>query len=159
MKALGIGGAASSMGVSTVGAESHGVQKSGRTEGDLGTYDVSKTWVDLGSHVHGVLHEPSRPNSNKDHIAWVFTHPDSDFTDGWRNEITERYGYRSLGIDTSADIRGMFHTHNLLPELASGVSYLRDHSDINYVIIGGHSGGCHLSAMYQNVAENGIEVG
>lgn len=154
MKASGVLGiaAASQAGIGAVAAD-----ENNPSDDSSGDYNVSRTFVDFGSDVHGLLHEPTE-ESDRSHVAFVFIHPDSDYTTDWKNEIS-RWGYRSLGMDSSPDKKGGYHLHDLLPELGAGVSYLRDHSKVDQVIIGGHSGGAHFSALYQNVAENGVEIG
>lgn len=162
-KFMGLVGAGAAIGMirsgSTAAAARHKESFSDEEgEGELGSFSVQHTSYQLDSHIYGGLTEPE-VDTDRSHIGFVFIHPEHDFTRGWRNQVAERHGYHALGVNAHSRIRGMFTVSELLPDLGMAVRFLRDMDEIEHVILGGHSGGAHLSSLYQNVAENGVETG
>lgn len=109
-------------------------------------------YVRLGSNNdEGLLYEPVTPGSNA-RIALLFVHPNGNvFNVPVGPEMSSR-GYRVLmvnhhGQDDDAD--------RFAPGISRGVAYLRTLPGVRRVVIVGHSGGGHLIAWYQNVAEHG----
>jgi len=145
-------------------------QGTGRTKGQR-----EPMFVPLDFNVPSALYDPvprgnstgaGKKSGRKKSIAFVIIHPTTSlltlartgFTDVVVAEELADRGYRALVADTEVT-EGGYHVHNLLPNVGDAVGYLRDHSDVDTVILVGYSRGAHLMAFYQNVAENGIEVG
>lgn len=119
--------------------------------------DVSLTFVHLDDHVPALLHEPTE-ETDRAQTAFVLMHPDSDFLDHSAGMDLAKRGYRVLLANSHSDVKGGYHLHDLLPDLGRAVHHLQRLSEVENVVIAGHSGGAHLSAFYQNVAENGVSV-
>lgn len=152
MKTTGVLGVAA--GLSQVGIGSVAADHSG-------TYDVDLSFVRLDSHVFGGYHEPET-ETERSNIAFVDMHPSVDTTQPWRAQMADLYGYRYLGLDSHFTRRhsGQLvndHIHRLMPDVARGVEFLREDDNVDTVILVGHSGGGQVMALYQNIAENGVE--
>lgn len=121
---------------------------------DDNKYEIESMFIPFERDVPSVLYEPVN-STERDHIAFVFMHPDADFlSHPGAKGLTER-GYRAMGVNNHSSHKGSYHLHDLLPDLGMAVKYLREQPTIETVVLAGHSGGTHLSSFYQNVAENG----
>lgn len=137
-------------------AERHGAQamaaapvtrdKAGHGDG------YSTTYVALGSRdSEALLYEPAAPAA-KSRIALVYSHPNGNTFGEAIGAQMARRGYRMImvnyhGVDESDDAYA--------PGISQAIAYLRSLPGVARVVIVGHSGGGHLTAFYQNVAENG----
>jgi pimeloyl-ACP methyl ester carboxylesterase len=116
--------------------------------------EVDTTFVSFDREIPGVVYEPV-VESEQDHIAFVFMHPDADYLAHPGGEALAKRGFRALGVNNHSARKGSYHLHDLLPDLARAVRFLREKPKVETIILVGHSGGAHLSSFYQNVAENG----
>ncbi|RYY26900.1 MAG: hypothetical protein EOP62_09075 [Sphingomonadales bacterium] len=110
------------------------------------------SYVPLASRdSEALLYEPVEPNP-KTRIALVYSHPNGNtFTEPLGPQMSAR-GYRVLMVN--------FHGTNeaddaYAPGISLAIGYLRKLPGVDRVIIVGHSGGGHLAAFYQSVAERG----
>jgi pimeloyl-ACP methyl ester carboxylesterase len=121
------------------------------TPADPGSDKYTTTYVRLGPNTEGLLLQPVNPGPNSN-IAMVFSHPNSDnFGErpGW---YMVRRGYPVMLVN----YRGNTTADDLyLPSISLGISYMKHAPGIRKVVLLAHSGGTHLGALYQNVAENG----
>lgn len=126
--------------------------------------EIEVNYVPLNFRTPGVLYEPVR-GGKKSRVGFVVIHqsfsvltaetiPFTDVTIG--TEFAKR-GYRALVADTEARA-GSYHVHDLLPDVGAAVTHLRDHSEVDTVIVVGYSRGASLMSFYQNFAENGPGV-
>ena len=121
----------------------------------VGDPTIKVTYVRLAGDGEGFLLEPPTPGPNA-HVAMVFSHPNRDnFGErpGWY--MAER-GYRVMLVN----YRGEDGVDDPPPEhyltsISAGIDYLKGLDGVDTVVLLSHSGGGHLGALYQNVAENG----
>ena len=117
------------------------------------------TMIDFGDDgVVGGLHRPAKVNP-RSRIAVYVMHAESDYLSfSACTELPER-GFTVFCANNAADKTGPMsdiYFEDELTQTGQGVSYLRNLTDIDKVVLFGHSGGGALMAAYQNVAENGI---
>jgi pimeloyl-ACP methyl ester carboxylesterase len=104
-----------------------------------------------GNDSEGLLYEPMRAGANA-RIALVYSHPDGNTFDRPIGREMASRGYRVLMVN----YRGSDDTPEAYaPSISRGVTYVRTLPGVERVVIVGHSGGGHLVAFYQNVAEHG----
>lgn len=121
--------------------------------------EYTYTFVQLGISTHGnavngVLYEPAAPGE-KSRIAILVMHSDSDYlTFSMGREMAKR-GYRVLCANVS-DRRINMDIKILEAKMA--VAYLKGLTDVNTVVLMGHSGGATLMSAYQAIAENGVQI-
>jgi pimeloyl-ACP methyl ester carboxylesterase len=113
--------------------------------------DYRSQYIRLGSaDAEGLLYRPLH-GAPKLGIALVYAHPSgNNFNHASGREMSHR-GYPVLTVN----YRGQGDSLDYLPVLSRGIAYLRTLPDIRRVILVGHSGGGHLNALYQNIAEHG----
>lgn len=161
---------ASVAGVSTiagnVGAQTQQNKKIGINNGNK----ITKTFAYLDSSVHGVLWDPvpqsSRSRGDKARTAVLLMHGDSDFLDHPAAPELAKRGYRVMTANTHASqslpslgVPGEgYSMSEVIPDVGRAVRYLYDLEGVENVVLAGHSGGCPLFSLYQNVAENGPNV-
>ena len=98
----------------------------------------------------GLLYEPAKPGPNA-RIVLVYAHPNANtFNEPLGREMAAR-GYRVLMVNH----RGDTAPEAYLPSISKGVAFARSLPGVTRVVLVGHSGGGHLVALYQNVAEHG----
>ena len=114
------------------------------------TFDT--VYVRLGSNNdEGLLYKPVSPGRNA-RVALLYAHPDGNtFNVVVGPELAKR-GYRILMVNHRGDADA---ADAFAPAISRGIGYLRTLPDVQRVVIVGHSGGGHLVAFYQNVAEHG----
>jgi hypothetical protein len=116
--------------------------------------EVAYRYLRLGPDTEGFLLEPVAPGPNAD-IAMVFSHPNGDnFGErpGW---YMARRGYRVMLVNSRG---GDGPSERILPSISLGIRYMRSLPAVDAVVLLAHSGGGHLGALYQNVAENGASA-
>jgi pimeloyl-ACP methyl ester carboxylesterase len=121
--------------------------------GPVDTPYYATHYVKLASpNAEGLLYEPT--GGAKPRIALLFSHPSgNNFADRIGPQLARR-GYRILMVN----YRGTEESDDAyLPSISDGVSYLRTLSGVEKVVVIGHSGGGHLIAMYQSVAEQSVD--
>lgn len=110
----------------------------------------STEYVRLGSNDdEGLLYEPA---ASKATIALIYVHPSGNTFNTLIGPEMAARGYRVLMVnhhEVDAD------AERYAPAISQGVNYLRTLQGVRRVVIVGHSGGGHLVAWYQNVAEHG----
>ena len=116
------------------------------------TSDKFRTvYIRLGSADEGLLYEPLTPGANS-RVALLLSHPDGNTFNSLPALEMAKRGYRVLTVNhhgESAD-EVVF-----AQPLSRAIGYLRTLPGVKSVVIMGHSGGGHLVAWYQNVAEHG----
>lgn len=139
---------------------------------------VATSYADMGRSLHGLWHEPEEAasgsgversvrESGRDRVAFVNVHPWIDSTTDWVNARLAERGYRVLGVDPPTSWMGTAtgsggsgsHLHDLLPTVATVVAEAETRSEVDSTVLLGHSAGAQLVALYQNVAENGVQIG
>jgi pimeloyl-ACP methyl ester carboxylesterase len=117
---------------------------------DTGRYTTR--YIKLASpDAEALLYDPV--GNAKPAIALLFSHPSGNsFSDRVGAQLAAR-GYRILMVN----YRGAGESDDAyLPSISDGVTYLRTLPGVEKVVVVGHSGGGHLIAMYQSVAEQGV---
>lgn len=113
------------------------------------------TYIELGNDGEGLLFEPAA-DGPKERIAMVFSHPNRNtFGEPLGPEMASR-GYRVLMVNYRGDAdspEGL--PEEYLPSMSKAIAYLRSLPGTERVVLVGHSGGAHLSSLYENVAEHG----
>jgi pimeloyl-ACP methyl ester carboxylesterase len=123
---------------------------SGEPVGPIHSEKVRTEYIRLGSNDdEGLLYEPSALPAR---IALIYVHPSGNTFNTLIGPEMAARGYRVLmvnhhGVDEDAE--------RYAPAVSQGVRYLRTLQGVERVVIVGHSGGGHLVAWYQNVAEHG----
>ncbi|KAJ5958798.1 uncharacterized protein N7479_005948 [Penicillium vulpinum] len=117
------------------------------------------TLVDFGDYgVAGGLYRPS-VNSSKSRIAVYVMHAESDYMAFSACQELPRRGFVTFCANNAADKSGVMSTMSFENELFHaelGMQYLRNLTEIDKVVLFGHSGGGGLMSTFQNVAENGV---
>ncbi|KAK7509207.1 hypothetical protein IWZ03DRAFT_93591 [Phyllosticta citriasiana] len=112
--------------------------------------------VDMGGGVVGGLHRPATGAAEAGLAVYVM-HAEQDYLIFYAcTELAER-GYRVFYANNQASKSGYMldiDFEEMLENTALGVSYLRNQTDINQVVLLGHSGGSAMMSAYQNIAEN-----
>lgn len=116
------------------------------------------TYMELRNDAEGMLFEPA-VGDPKEQIAMIFSHPNRNtFGEPLGPEMASR-GYRVLMVNYRGDSdspEGL--PEEYLPSISKGIAYLRSLPGTQSVVLVGHSGGAHLGALYENVAEHGPSV-
>ncbi|KAF2142263.1 uncharacterized protein K452DRAFT_227456 [Aplosporella prunicola CBS 121167] len=114
--------------------------------------------LDLASGVVGGLFRPASDGA-KAAIGILVMHAEQDYlTFSACTELPKR-GYTVLCANNDASKSGYMTDldfESMMQEVALGVSYLRNQTDISQVVLLGHSGGGAMMSAYQNIAENGL---
>ncbi|PYH35580.1 uncharacterized protein BO87DRAFT_434305 [Aspergillus neoniger CBS 115656] len=111
----------------------------------------------------GVLGGLYRPNttSPRSRIGIYIMHAEQDYTSFVGcTELQER-GFTVFCANTEASKPGYMSDINfedMMLQANTGLAWLRNQTDIDKVIILGHSGGGAMMAQYQNIAENGVSA-
>lgn len=139
--------------------------------GQRGNRKAAESYVNLGPSAHGVWHELGRDDAGFDagraSVAFVNVHPWVDSTGGRINSDLAHRGYRVFSTDhhstwmsvSPAVGRRCVHLHDLLAPVETAVARAHNRPEVETVLLLGHSAGAQLVALYQNVAENGVDVG
>lgn len=119
-------------------------------------------FVTWGTGVVGGLHRPGgSTDTSKASIALLVMHAEQDYTTFYPCTELPARGYTALCLNNWASKSGLMNDlafEDMMENVATGVEYLRNLSDINQVILWGHSGGGAMMAAYQNIAENGASA-
>ena len=119
--------------------------------GPVATDKFNTEYIRLGNSDEGLLYEPVNAGANA-RIALVLSHPDGNtFNSIPAIEMAKR-GYRVLTVNHHGDTDDLVV---LAQPISRAITYLRTLAGVQRVVIMGHSGGGHLVAWYQNVAEHG----
>ena len=112
----------------------------------------TSTFVDLGlPDADALLFRPAAADARG--IALLFAHPSGNsFKDPLPPAMASR-GFPTLVVNRHADTEDPDEL--FFAAMSDGIKYLHTVEGIDRVILIGHSGGGHLAAYYQNVAENG----
>lgn len=125
-------------------------QQNQRPAGSVDTDKFRTVYIRLGPSDEALLYEPVGSGA-KSRVALIHIHPDgSTFNMLTPPEMAKR-GYRVLTVNH----HGAADLELFAQPLSRGIAYLRSLPDVQRVVIAGHSGGGHLVAWYQNVAEHG----
>lgn len=118
------------------------------------------TLLDLGDGVIGGLYRPSNPGT-KAGIAVFVMHAEQDYLNFVACTELQQRGYTVLCANNNASKSGKMTDlafEDMLLDAGKGISYLRNQTDINQVVILGHSGGGAMLTAYQNIAEKGVKA-
>ncbi|OGM48657.1 hypothetical protein ABOM_002020 [Aspergillus bombycis] len=111
----------------------------------------------------GVLGALYRPNSTSERsrIAVYVMHAEQDYTTFVACTELPKRGFTTFCANNEASKYGYMSDLNfedMMTEINTGMAWLRNLTDIDKVVILGHSGGGAMMAAYQNVAENGVSA-
>jgi hypothetical protein len=119
--------------------------------GPIASDQFRSVYIRIDNANDGLLYEPVNPGPNA-RIALIFSHPNGNtFGETPVVEMAKR-GYRVLAVNHHGDTDDVAV---FAQPLSRGIGYLRTLPGVQHVVIMGHSGGGHLVAWYQNVAEHG----
>lgn len=110
--------------------------------------------------VAGGLYRPAF-NSTNSRIAVYVMHAESDYMTFSACRELPRRGFVTFCANNAADKSGVMSSIYFEDELVQadlGMQYLRNLTDIDKVVLFGHSGGGGLMAAFQDVAENGVSA-
>jgi hypothetical protein len=107
-------------------------------------------YIRLTNSDEALLYEPVTPGANA-HVALIHIHPDGNTFNMLQVPEMAKRGYRVLTVNH----HGAADVELFAQPLSRGIGYLRSLPGVQRVVIMGHSGGGHLVAWYQNVAEHG----
>ncbi|PYI21652.1 hypothetical protein BO99DRAFT_355105, partial [Aspergillus violaceofuscus CBS 115571] len=88
-------------------------------------------------------------------------HAEQDYTTFYPCSELPVRGYTTLCLNNAQSKTGLMNDldfETMMTDVGTGVQFLRNLTDIDQVIIWGHSGGGAMMAAYQNVAENGASA-
>ncbi|KAK4508473.1 hypothetical protein PRZ48_002212 [Zasmidium cellare] len=116
--------------------------------------------VALGGGVVGGLYRPAI-QSERASLALFLMHSGSDYL-RWTpcTELASR-GYAIFCANNFASKAGQGSDLDfdlMMQNVGLGMSYLRNQTEINHIVLLGHSGGGAMMAAYQNIAENGLSA-
>ena len=120
-------------------------------------YNVIQTFVRLANRVPGVLYRPET-ESDRSNISVLVMHSDEDYLDCPTGPELARRGFTVLCANVMVKEGLFFHQNKKMEAVKAAVQYLRSRSDVDKIILMGHSGGATLMTAYQCIAENGVEV-
>ncbi|EIT75507.1 hypothetical protein BDV35DRAFT_335772 [Aspergillus flavus] len=111
----------------------------------------------------GVLGGLYRPNSTsaRSRIAVYVMHAEQDYTSFVACTELPKRGYTPFCANNEASKYGYMSDLNfedMMTEIKIGMVWLRNLTDIDKVVLLGHSGGGAMMAAYQNIAENGVSA-
>ena len=123
---------------------------------------IRSLFMKLETSAPAALYEPEVPGDNA-RIAFIFIHPDGNFISHLGCTQLAQRGYRTLGVNTRfanmpGPTGGPYVYHEVIPDVAAAVQYVRSLPGVDVVVLAGHSGGGPLFSAYQNLAENGAGV-
>ncbi|KAK8234915.1 hypothetical protein IWZ00DRAFT_447387 [Phyllosticta capitalensis] len=117
--------------------------------------------VDMGGGVVGGLHRPVNTGNAKAGLAVYVMHAEQDYLSFYACTELAARGYTVFCANNAASKSGYMSDldfEEMLENAALGVSYLRNQTDVNQVVLLGHSGGGAMMSAYQNIAENGLSA-
>lgn len=120
-------------------------------------YNTTQTFVRLSNRVPGVLYQPEG-TSPRSRIAVLVMHSDEDYLDCPTGPELAKRGFTVLCANVMVKEGLFFHQNKKMEAVKAAVQYLRNRSDVDKIILMGHSGGATLMTAYQCIAENGVEV-
>lgn len=120
-------------------------------------YNTTQSFVRLSNRVPGVLYQPEGA-SPRSRIAVLVMHSDEDYLDCPTGPELAKRGFTVLCANVMVKEGLFFHQSKKMEAVKAAVQYLRDRSDVDKIILMGHSGGATLMTAYQCIAENGVAV-
>lgn len=118
--------------------------------------------VTFGTGVIGGLFRPIfGGDPAKARVAVLVMHAEQDYTTFYPCRELPVRGYTTLCLNNAQSKTGLMNDldfETMITDVGVGVQYLRNQTDIDQVILWGHSGGGAMMAAYQNVAENGASA-
>ena len=118
---------------------------------------IRTTFVRLAPRVPGVLYEPVQAGP-KAKTAVLVMHSDEDYLTFPTGEELAKRGYRVLCANVAGKEGILFTQIQKMKDVKAAVLFLRSISDVEKIILMGHSGGGTLMSAYQAVAENGPSI-
>lgn len=126
----------------------------------LNTTLPSPKLIALGGGVVGGLYRPA-VQSEKASLALFLMHAGSDYLRFTAcTELASR-GFTIFCANNYASKAGQNSDLDfdlMMQDVGLGMSYLRNQTDIDHIVLLGHSGGGAMMAAYQNIAENGVSA-
>ncbi|KAK2604144.1 hypothetical protein N8I77_007099 [Diaporthe amygdali] len=117
------------------------------------------TW---GTGIVGGLYRPGdTTDTAMAKVALLVMHAEQDYTTFYPCTELPARGYTTLCLKNGASKSGLMNElafEDMMENVAAGVEYLKNLTDIDKVVIWGHSGGGAMMAAYQNIAENGASA-
>ncbi|CAG7917799.1 unnamed protein product [Penicillium olsonii] len=110
--------------------------------------------------VVGGLYRPATA-SGRSRIAVYVMHAEQDYLSFSACTELPKRGFTTFCANNDASKSGYMSDLNfedMMADVDQGMNYLRNLSDIDQVVILGHSGGGAMMAAYQNIAENGASA-
>ncbi|CAG8078412.1 unnamed protein product [Penicillium salamii] len=110
--------------------------------------------------VVGGLYRPAEANG-KSRIAVYVMHAEQDYLSFSACTELPKRGFTTFCANNDASKSGYMSDLNfedMMTDVNQGMMYLRNLSEIDQVVILGHSGGGAMMAAYQNIAENGASA-
>ena len=120
-------------------------------------FNVTQTFIRLSNRVPGVLYQPDS-TSPRSRIAVLVMHSDEDYLDCPTGPELAKRGFTVLCANVMVKEGLFFHQNKKMEAVKAAVQYLRNRSDVDKIILMGHSGGATLMTAYQCIAENGVKV-
>lgn len=138
-------------------------QNSATTSTSIGNVSLpDPEFVTWGTGVVGGLHRPGNSTeAAKARIALLVMHAEQDYTTFYPCTELPARGYTTLCLNNWASKSGLMNDlafEDMMENVATGVEYLKNLTDIDKVVVWGHSGGGAMMAAYQNIAENGASA-
>lgn len=116
--------------------------------------------LDFGSGVIGALHRPEVFGPKAGIVVYVM-HAESDYMQFTVCKELQKRGYTVLCVNNAASKWGTMsdiYLEGLMSDVAEGVTWLRNQSSVDKIVLWGHSGGGAMLSAYQNIAENGASA-
>lgn len=109
------------------------------------------TYIRLGTRsAEGLLYDPSSGTASR--TALIYLHPNGNTFDEVVGVQMASRGYRTLMVNHHGPEEA---DDAYATSISRGVAFLRTLPGVERVVLVAHSGGGHVAAFYQNVAENG----
>ncbi|KAB8256168.1 hypothetical protein BDV32DRAFT_141464 [Aspergillus pseudonomiae] len=108
----------------------------------------------------GALYQPNSASA-RSRIAVYVMHAEQDYTAFVACTELPKRGFTTFCANNEASKYGYMSDLNfedMMAEINTGMAWLRNLTDIDKIVILGHSGGGAMMAAYQNIAENGVSA-
>ncbi|GAB1193934.1 hypothetical protein APSETT444_003171 [Aspergillus pseudonomiae] len=108
----------------------------------------------------GALYQP-KSTSARSRIAVYVMHAEQDYTTFVACTELPKRGFTTFCANNEASKYGYMSDLNfedMMAEINTGMAWLRNLTDVDKIVILGHSGGGAMMAAYQNITENGVSA-
>ena len=118
--------------------------------------------VTFGTGVIGGLFRPlASADPAKAKISVIVMHAEQDYTTFYPCRELPARGYTTLCMNNAQSKTGLMNDldfETMMSNVGTSVAFLRNLTEVDQVVLWGHSGGGAMMAAYQNVAENGASA-